>query len=133
MEGEALGPKYVSLGAAAAATGYSSATIRRWIRAGQVEALKGPTANSPYKVDVGSLTMFLRNVKTSKSTGSKRDSRRLPVVLDELATSIDERLEAGEVRRMSQDDLRELEAGMRNLGGWLDELGNAIEDRKDQL
>ncbi len=34
---------------------------------------------------------------------------------------------------MSQDDLRELEAGMRNLSGWLDELGNAIEDRKDQL
>lgn len=50
----------VSLSAASTVTGYSTDTIRRWARDGRILAVKGPTVNSPWKIDIDDLKRMLR-------------------------------------------------------------------------
>jgi len=59
----------ISLSAAAHTTGYSTDTIRRWVKAGKVEAVKGPTRNSPWKVNAESLNRMLADGAVEARTG----------------------------------------------------------------
>lgn len=59
----------VSLSTAARFSGYSTDTIRRWIKAGLLEASKGPTTNSPWKVSEESLRRLLADGASQGRSG----------------------------------------------------------------
>jgi hypothetical protein len=59
--GKAVTPEYESLRDASARTGYSVSSLRGWIRAGRLEALRiGPATRAPIRLRVADVDALVR-------------------------------------------------------------------------
>jgi len=126
----------LSLSAAAAVSGYSTDTIRRWIKGGLVEASKGPTSNSPWKVDQASLQRLLADGAAEGRTGSAAISVREPIHLAvaRWRTTVEDWNDQASADDLTEEQKREALLALEGLGsggtGLIVELENLVERLK---
>jgi len=121
----------VSLSAASAVTGYSTDTIRRWARDGLVAAAKGPTVNSPWKVDLDDLKRMLRDGASSARDGlSAPEAVPITEGVKRWRATAERWVDNAMVDELTTEERRQVLldlGGIRGDGGLLGELNRLVQ------
>jgi len=108
----------VSLSTAARLSGYSTDTIRRWIKGGLLEASKGPTTNSPWKVSEESLRRLLAAGATEGRTGEAAvvAAEPIPEALARWRTTAEEWIDTNALDELDDAARHEALLALEGLG-----------------
>ena len=122
--------EYLSLKEASRKYGYEVSTIRRWLKESRIQGLKGPTANSPWKVSTDSLQQLL-NAGAHAGQNNKIEVTLIALPFASLLQSwsdvLDTRLSNNEVRRLTKQERTQTQQALQELRGWLDDLGAELD------
>ena len=122
--------EYLSLKEASRKYGYEVSTIRRWLKESRIQGLKGPTANSPWKVSTDSLQQLL-NDGAHAGQNNKIEVTLIALPFASLLQSwsdvLDTRLSNNEVRSLTKQERTQIQQALQELRGWLDDLGAELD------
>jgi len=122
--------EYLSLKEASRKYGYEVSTIRRWLKESRIQGLKGPTANSPWKVSTDSLQQLL-NDGAHAGQNNKIEVTLIALPFASLLQSwsdvLDTRLSNNEVRSLTKQERTQTQQALQELRGWLDDLGAELD------
>ena len=122
--------EYLSLKEASRKYGYEVSTIRRWLKESRIQGLKGPTANSPWKVSTDSLQQLL-NDGAHAGQNNKIEVTLIALPFASLLQSwsdvLDTRLSNNEVRSLTKQERTQTQQALQELHGWLDDLGAELD------